>query len=43
MEFERQNIVITEWEAEKAKNAGDRKEGYNIVVRQRYRYLVEAF
>ena len=25
MEFERQNIIITEWEAEKAKKAGDRK------------------
>ena len=25
MEFERQNIIITEWEAEKAKNAGDRR------------------
>ena len=25
MEFERQNIIITQWEAEKAKNAGDRK------------------
>ena len=25
MEFEKQNIIISEWEAEKAKNAGDRK------------------
>ena len=25
MEFEKQNIIISEWEAEKAKKAGDRK------------------